>query len=62
MPTRDEKRIDVQGMTLAWGDAARWKARLREESLRAWDEKPLAERLLIALSMVRRRGDRGAAG
>lgn len=54
-------RIDVQGITLAWGNAARWKAELRDESLRRHLARPPAERLRIALEMIRRRSaGRGA--
>ncbi|HUH03593.1 MAG TPA: hypothetical protein VML75_16465 [Kofleriaceae bacterium] len=48
-------RIDIDGVTLVWGDAATWKARLRAESLRRHLDKPVAERLLLALDLVHRR-------
>lgn len=54
-----KKRIDVDGITLLWGNPAEWKAELREESLRRHLARPPAERLLVALSMVRRRRDDG---
>ncbi|MSP58826.1 MAG: hypothetical protein EXR72_00525 [Myxococcales bacterium] len=57
MAGSDERRIDAGDVTLAFGSAARWKARLREESLRAWSEKPLSERLRLTLAMIRRRDD-----
>ena len=51
------KRIEVDGITLLWGNPTEWKAELREESLRRHLARPPAERLLAALSMVRRRRD-----
>lgn len=57
MNTPDGKRVDAGSVTLAWGDAARWKAQMREERMREWAARPLDERLLAALRMVRRRGD-----
>jgi hypothetical protein len=46
-------RLDVEGITLVWGDPSECKAELREESLRRHPARPMAERLLSALAMVR---------
>jgi len=51
---RDE-RLDVGDISLLWGDRTRWKARLREESVRRHLALPVGERLRIALSLVRPR-------
>lgn len=48
-----ERRLDAEDITLAWGDASTWKARLREESATSWLRRPIAERLRIALEMIR---------
>lgn len=48
-----ERRVDVDDLTLAWGDATAWKSRLREESAKSWLQRPIAERLRIALEMIR---------
>jgi hypothetical protein len=47
-----ERRIDVGNVTLVWGDRSRWKAELRDESLRRHLARPIAERLRAALSLV----------
>lgn len=49
---RPERRIDVGDVTLLWGDRSRWKAQLRDESLRRHLSQPINERLRIALSLV----------
>lgn len=50
--SKEERRVEVAGMTLLWGDRTRGKAILREESLEAHLARPLEERLRIALQMV----------
>lgn len=50
--TKQARRVDVGDVTLVWGDAARGKAALRSESLEQHLERPLAERLRVALSLV----------
>ena len=50
-----EKKIDVAGVTIIWGDAARGKAALRDESLKEHLARPVAERLAAALALVRPR-------
>ena len=52
--TPPSQRIDVGEITLAWGNPARIKAELREESTRRYQALPLGERILIVLSMVER--------
>jgi hypothetical protein len=54
--SRQDHRIEVDGVTLAWGDATRWKARLREESLRRHLARPIGERLAAALALLVPRG------
>jgi hypothetical protein len=61
-PEKPERRVDIGDVTLVWGDPARWKARLRDESLRAHLSRPIAERLAVALSMVVPRKVMSAAG
>jgi hypothetical protein len=56
------KRIDVGGVTLAWGSPTGWKAVLREESRRRRKEQPLPERLRAALALVRPRQRRVQPG
>jgi hypothetical protein len=57
-----ERRLDVPGVTLLWGDASQWKAVLREESERRHLDLPLDERLRRAVALVLPRGrDRDAA-
>ncbi len=46
------QRIDIEGITLVWGDRARWKAELRSESARRHLGLPIHERLLAALQLV----------
>jgi hypothetical protein len=53
--TPEGQRIDVGDVTLVWGDRARWKAALREESRARHMQKPIGERLRAALELVRRR-------
>jgi hypothetical protein len=55
------RRVDAGDITLVWGDPAVWKSRLREERLREWAQRPIADRLLVVLGMVRRRSDRAAS-
>lgn len=57
MDRREPRRIEVDGVTLMWGVPAECKAVLRDESVRRHLERPLPERLLAALSMVRRASD-----
>lgn len=47
--------MEVGGVTLLWGDRTRWKARLRDESLRRHLERPIGERLAAAAALVRPR-------
>jgi hypothetical protein len=47
-----DRRVDIGGITLAWGDRSRWKAQLRDESLQRHLALPVAERLRVALSLV----------
>jgi hypothetical protein len=47
-----KRRVDVGEITLAWGDRTRWKAELRDESLRRHLALPVAERLRLAFSLV----------
>jgi len=54
MAGRSDERVDVEGATLVWGDASRWKATLRDESERRHLELPLGERLRRALALVQR--------
>jgi hypothetical protein len=56
--SRAERRVDVGDVTLTWGDATRWKARLRDESTQRHVDLPIGERLRAALSMVIPRRDR----
>jgi hypothetical protein len=49
------RRVDVDGVTLVWGDRTRAKAMLRAESLRRHLELPIADRLRAALALVQRR-------
>lgn len=51
------RRVDAGEVTLAWGVPARWKAVLRDESLRAHLELPVGERLRAALLLVQPRKD-----
>ena len=51
------RSIDADGVRLAWGDAASWKARWRAESLQRHLNRPLGDRLRSALSLVLRRSD-----
>ena len=51
------RSIDTDGVRLAWGNPASWKARWRDESLRRHLNRPLGERLRSALSLVLRRSD-----
>ncbi|MGH2726409.1 MAG: hypothetical protein ACRDKS_05475 [Actinomycetota bacterium] len=50
-----DRSIEAGEARLAWGNPAMWKSRWREESLRRYRERPLAERLRAALSLVLRR-------
>jgi hypothetical protein len=64
---RDEARtgdtasrsVEAGDVRLAWGNAASWKARWRDESLQRHLTRPLGERLRSALRLVLRRSDRG---
>ncbi len=47
-----EGRVDVGGVTLAWGNASEWKARLRDESQRRYLALPFAERVRTALALI----------
>ena len=53
-----DARVDIGDVTLVWGNASEAKAALRDESLRRHLERPIGERLRIALSMVLPRRDR----
>lgn len=57
MAREEKRRVDVDGVTLLWGNAVEWKAAIREES-RLPKDRPLDQRLLAALALVRRRCDR----
>ncbi len=46
---------DAGDVRLAWGSAVHWKARWRDESLAVHLERPIGERLRLALSMVLKR-------
>ncbi len=48
----DKKRVQVDGVTLLWGNTVEWKAELRDESLRQHLARPIAERLQAALELV----------
>jgi hypothetical protein len=50
--------VDVEGWTLAWGNSTAWKAHWRKERIRRHVERPLAERLRAALSLVLPRSSR----
>ena len=52
------ERAIVGDVEIVWGIAARWKAELRNDSLRRHLEQPIAARLQSALSLVLRRSDR----
>jgi hypothetical protein len=52
MPPDSELRVDVTDATLIWGNPARWKAALREESERRHLDLPPGERLRRALALV----------
>ncbi len=54
-----KRRVDIGDVTLMWGNPAECKAELRAESLKKHLAKPIAERLLVALSLVRRRPTHG---
>jgi hypothetical protein len=47
------QRVDAGGATLVWGDPARAKAELRDESLQRHLALPLGARLKAALALVR---------
>jgi len=49
---KSERRVEVAGMTLLWGDRTLSKAILREESLETHLARPIEERLRIALQLV----------
>jgi len=53
MIRRKGKVGDIEA-EFVWGDPAQIKAQLREEDLRAHLARPLAERLVAALAMVKR--------
>ncbi len=53
MAERRSFRVDVGEVTLAWGNAVEWKARFREEALQRHLARPVAERLRVAISMLR---------
>jgi len=57
--SQQQRRFDVDGVTLLWGDPAECKAALREESVRRHLELPAGERLLAALMLVRSGGRHG---
>jgi len=46
-------RLELEGITLMWGNPSECKAELREESLRRHLARPMSERLLGALAMIR---------
>jgi hypothetical protein len=48
----DKKRVQVDGLTLLWGNTVEWKAELRDEALRKHLARPIAERLQAALELV----------
>jgi hypothetical protein len=48
----EDRRVDVGGVTLVWGERSRWKATFRDESLKRHLERPVAERLRAAFSLV----------
>jgi len=47
-----DRSIDADGVRLAWGNPASWKARWRDESLRRRLNRPLGQRLRSALALV----------
>ena len=47
------RRIEIDGLTLIWGNRTRNKAKLREESLARHLALPPEERLRVALSLLR---------
>lgn len=53
---KDLERVDLDGVTLIWGDRTEAKAVLRDESVKRHLTLPLGERLRLALSMVRSNG------
>jgi hypothetical protein len=56
MALMTKRNVKIGGIdaSLFWGDPAEIKAYLREEDQRSHLAKPIAERLLAALAMVRR--------
>jgi hypothetical protein len=54
MEKSGDQRVDVNDVTLVWGNASRWKATLRGESERRHLALPIAERLRRALELVQR--------
>ena len=57
MEKSGDHRVDVDDVTLVWGNPSRWKATLRDESTRHHLELPIAERLQRALELVQRTRD-----
>ena len=47
-----QKRIDLERVTLAWGQPAAWKAQLRQESHQRHLERPIGVRLAAALALL----------
>ena len=55
---QQEGAVDADPIRLAWGNAARWKARWRTESAAQHQQQPVGVRLRDALSLVLKRSER----